>query len=206
MKAADLVAALTLDTLKGTNAAFDPRIHAARPHPGQIDSARNLRELLANSALRESHRDCGVVQDAYALRCIPQVHGAARDAARHARSAIGIEMNAATDNPMVFAETGTLVSGGNFHAAPVALVCDLLAAAAADMASMSERRTERLVNPALSGDLPAFLTHGGGQPPRGLAVQLGVRAPIDELLAAPRASHRFGGELAQGAGRLHARC
>ena len=162
LKAADLVAALTLDTLKGTNAAFDPRIHAARPHPGQIDSARNLRELLANSALRESHRDCGVVQDAYALRCIPQVHGAARDAARHARSAIGIEMNAATDNPMVFAETGTLVSGGNFHAAPVALVCDLLAAAAADMASMSERRTERLVNPALSGDLPAFLTHGGG--------------------------------------------
>ncbi|MGZ6988148.1 MAG: HAL/PAL/TAL family ammonia-lyase, partial [Thermoanaerobaculia bacterium] len=162
LKAADLVAALTLDTLKGTDTAFDPRIHAARPHPGQIESARNLRALLASSALRESHRDCGVVQDAYALRCIPQVHGTARDAAAHARRVIEIEMNAATDNPMVFAETGTLVSGGNFHAAPVALVCDFLTAAAADMASLSERRTERLVNPALSGDLPAFLTRGGG--------------------------------------------
>jgi histidine ammonia-lyase len=162
LKAADLVAALTLDTLKGTDTAFDPRIHAARPHPGQIESARNLRMLLASSALRESHRDCGVVQDAYALRCIPQVHGTARDAAAHARRVIEIEMNAATDNPMVFAETGTLVSGGNFHAAPVALVCDLLTAAAADMASLSERRTERMVNPALSGDLPAFLTPGGG--------------------------------------------
>ena len=162
LKAADLVAALTVDTLKGTDAAFDPRIHAARPHPGQIESARNLRALLASSALRESHRDCGVVQDAYALRCIPQVHGTARDAAAHARRVIEIEMNAATDNPMVFAETGTLVSGGNFHAAPVALVCDFLTAAAADMASLSERRTERLVNPALSGDLPAFLTLDGG--------------------------------------------
>jgi histidine ammonia-lyase len=161
-KAADVVAALTLDTLKGTDAAFDERIHAARPHPGQIDSARNLRTLLAGSPLRESHRNCGVVQDAYALRCIPQVHGTSRDAAAYARRVIEIEMNAATDNPMVFAETGTLVSGGNFHAAPVALVCDLLAASSADMASLSERRTERLVNPALSGDLPAFLTRDGG--------------------------------------------
>ncbi|HEX2798238.1 MAG TPA: aromatic amino acid lyase, partial [Thermoanaerobaculia bacterium] len=146
LKAADLVAALTLDALKGTDTAFDARIHAARPHPGQIASAQNLRVLLANSALRESHRDCGIVQDAYALRCIPQVHGTARDAAAHARRVIEIEMNAATDNPMVFAETGTLVSGGNFHAAPVALVCDLLTASTADMASLSERRTERLVN------------------------------------------------------------
>lgn len=162
LRAADLVAALTLDTLKGTDAAFDPRIHAARPHPGQIVSAGNLRALLAHSPLRASHRDCGVVQDAYALRCIPQVHGTARDAAAHARRVIEIEMNAATDNPMVFAETGTLVSGGNFHAAPVALVCDLLTASTADMASLSERRTERLVNPALSGDLPAFLTRDGG--------------------------------------------
>ena len=161
-KAADLVAALTLDALKGTDAAFDARIHAARPHPGQIASARNLLALLAGSPLRESHRDCGVVQDAYALRCIPQVHGAARDAAAHALRVIEIEMNAATDNPMVFAETGTLVSGGNFHAAPVALVSDLLTASTADMASLSERRTERLVNPALSGDLPAFLTRDGG--------------------------------------------
>jgi histidine ammonia-lyase len=162
LKTADLVGALTLDVLKGTNAAFDARIHAARPHPGQVASAANLRTLLADSALRESHRDCGVVQDAYTLRCMPQVHGAVRDAAAHARSVLTIEMNAATDNPMVFAETGELVSGGNFHAAPVALVCDLLAAAAADLASISERRTERLVNPSLSGDLPAFLVKQGG--------------------------------------------
>ena len=158
----DLVGALTLDALKGTDEAFDPRIHAARPHPGQVASAANLRALLANSPLRESHRDCGVVQDAYTLRCMPQVHGAARDAAAHARRVIEIEMNAATDNPMVFADEGELVSGGNFHAAPVALVCDLLAAAAADLASISERRVERLVNPSLSGDLPAFLVKDGG--------------------------------------------
>jgi histidine ammonia-lyase len=162
LKAIDLVGALTLDVLKGTDKAFDPRIHAARPHPGQVASAANLFGLLANSPLRESHRGCGVVQDAYTLRCMPQVHGAARDAAAHARRVIETEMNAATDNPMVFAEEGELVSGGNFHAAPVALVCDLLAAAAADLASISERRVERLVNPALSGDLPAFLVKDGG--------------------------------------------
>jgi histidine ammonia-lyase len=162
LKVADLVGALTLDVLKGTDAAFDARIHAARPHPGQIASAANLRALLAGSPLRESHRDCGVVQDAYTLRCMPQVHGATRDAAAHARRVVEIEMNAATDNPMVFAEAGELVSGGNFHAAPVALVCDLLAAASADLASISERRVERLVNPSLSGDLPAFLVREGG--------------------------------------------
>jgi histidine ammonia-lyase len=162
LKAIDLVGALTLDVLKGTDKAFDARIHAARPHPGQVASAANLRALLANSPLRESHRDCGVVQDAYTLRCMPQVHGTGRDAAAHARRVIEIEMNAATDNPMVFAEEGELVSGGNFHAAPVALVCDLLAAAAADLASISERRVERLVNPSLSGDLPAFLVRDGG--------------------------------------------
>jgi histidine ammonia-lyase len=165
VKLADAVCALTLDVLKGTDAAFDPRIHAARPHPGQSLSAANLRHLLKDSMLRESHRDCGVVQDAYALRCAPQVHGAVRDAAAHARSVVEIEMNAATDNPMVFAGEdgeGELVSGGNFHAAPVALTFDLLAAAATDLASISERRTERLVNPALSGDLPAFLVKEGG--------------------------------------------
>jgi len=162
LKAADLVGALTLDVLKGTNAAFDARIHAARPHPGQVASAANLRALLADSPLRESHRNCGAVQDAYTLRCMPQVHGAARDSAAHARRVIEIEMNAATDNPMVFAEEGELVSGGNFHAAPVAIVCDLLAAASADLASISERRVERLVNRSLSGDLPAFLVREGG--------------------------------------------
>ncbi len=166
VKAADLIAALTLDALKGTDAAFDPRIHAARPHPGQGASARNLASLLVGSQLRESHRACDAVQDAYALRCAPQVHGTVRDAVTYARRVFNIEMNAATDNPMVFATgdqgEGELVSGGNFHAAPVALACDLLAAAATDLASISERRTERLVNPALSGDLPAFLVREGG--------------------------------------------
>src|SRR5262249_19034210 len=134
VKLADVVCALTLDVLKGTDAAFDPRIHAARPHPGQGASAANLRELLKDSALRESHRDCGVVQDAYALRCAPQVHGAVRDAAAHALGVVDIEMNAATDNPMVFVNAdgeGELVSGGNFHAAPVALTFDHVAAAPA---------------------------------------------------------------------------
>ncbi|HQR46049.1 MAG TPA: histidine ammonia-lyase [Thermoanaerobaculia bacterium] len=166
LAAADLVAAMTLDALKGTDAAFDARIHAARPHPGQAASAANLRFLLAGSQIRESHRGCHAVQDAYTLRCAPQVHGAVRDAASHARRVLEIEMNAATDNPMVFAAPeagrGELVSGGNFHGAPVALVFDYLAAAVADLASISERRTERLVNPALSGDLPAFLVREGG--------------------------------------------
>jgi histidine ammonia-lyase len=166
LKAADLITALTIDALKGTDVAFDERIHAARPHPGQSVSATNLRALLADSPLRESHRDCGIVQDAYALRCAPQVHGTVRDAAAHALRVVTTEMNSATDNPMVFATgpdgEGELISGGNFHAAPVALVFDLLTAAATDLASISERRTERLVNPNLSGDLPAFLVKEGG--------------------------------------------
>jgi histidine ammonia-lyase len=166
LPAADLVAAMTTDALKGTDAAFDARIHAARPHPGQAASAANLRHLLRGSEIRESHRACREVQDAYALRCAPQVHGAVRDAAAHARRVVETEMNAATDNPMVFPGPergrGELVSGGNFHGAPVALVFDLLTAASADLASISERRTERLVNPSLSGDLPAFLVREGG--------------------------------------------
>jgi histidine ammonia-lyase len=160
-RAADVVGAMTLDALKGTDVAFDPRIHRARPHPGQAASAENLRTLLAGSPLRESHRDCGKVQDAYSLRCMPQVHGAARDALSYVERTVQVEMNAATDNPMVFAEEGELLSGGNFHGEPVALACDVLAIAAAEIGAISERRTERLVNPALSG-LPAFLTRRGG--------------------------------------------
>jgi histidine ammonia-lyase len=161
VRAADVVGALTLDALLGTDVAFDPRIHAERPHPGQQASARNLRRLLAGSALRESHRSCGRVQDAYSLRCMPQVHGAVRDALAFAASAHLVEMNAATDNPMVFAETGEILSGGNFHGQPVALACDVVAIAVAQLGAISERRTERLVNPALSG-LPAFLAREGG--------------------------------------------
>ena len=160
-RSADVIGALTLDALKGTDVAFDPRIHAARPHPGQQASARNLRRLLAGSAIRESHRDCGRVQDAYSLRCIPQVHGAVRDALDFVARTVAIEINAATDNPMVFAETGELLSGGNFHGEPVAIAADVLAIAVAELGGISERRTERLVNPTLSG-LPAFLTDDGG--------------------------------------------
>jgi histidine ammonia-lyase len=160
-RSADVIGALTLDALKGTDVAFDPRIHAARPHPGQQASARNLRRLLEGSAIRESHRDCGRVQDAYSLRCIPQVHGAVRDALDYVTRVLAIEINAATDNPMVFAETDELLSGGNFHGEPVAIAADVLAIAAAELGGISERRTERLVNPALSG-LPAFLTDEGG--------------------------------------------
>ena len=161
LRAADVVGALTLDALKGTDVAFDPRIHAARPHPGQAASARNLKKLLAGSAIRESHRDCGKVQDAYSLRCMPQVHGAARDALAYVAATFAVEMNAATDNPMVFADTGEMLSGGNFHGEPVAMASDVMAIAVAELGAISERRTERLVNPALSG-LPAFLTKRGG--------------------------------------------
>jgi histidine ammonia-lyase len=187
LRAADLVAAMTTDALKGTDVAFDPRIQAARPHPGQSASAANLRLLLKGSPIRESHRDCHAVQDAYALRCAPQVHGAVRDAASHTRRVVEIEMNAATDNPMVFVGEGggrgELVSGGNFHGAPVALVFDLLAAATADLASISERRTERLVNPALSADLPAFLVREGGLNSGLMMVHVTAAALVSECKA-----------------------
>jgi histidine ammonia-lyase len=160
-RAADLVGAASLDASRGSDAAFDGRIAAARPHPGAVRSAANLRGLLKGSAIRESHRGCGRVQDNYALRCMPQVHGAARDAFEHAREVLEREMNSATDNPLVFAGRGDIVSGGNFHGAPVGLVLDYAAVAATDLASISERRIEKLVNPALS-DLPAFLVREGG--------------------------------------------
>ena len=154
---ADVAGAMTLEALKGSHRAFDPRLHDARPHPGQLRSAANLRRLLAGSEIERSHADCGKVQDAYSLRCMPQVHGAVRDALAHVRAVLSIEINASTDNPMVFAESGELVSGGNFHGQPVALALDHLAAAACSLATIAERRVERLTNPDLS-ELPAFLT------------------------------------------------
>jgi histidine ammonia-lyase len=160
-RVADVTGAASLDASRGSDAAFDSRIVAARPHPGAVASAHNLRALLAGSAIRESHRGCGRVQDNYALRCMPQVHGAARDAFAHARVILEREMNSATDNPLVFAEHGDIVSGGNFHGAPVGYVLDYAAVAAADLASISERRIEKLLNPALS-ELPAFLVREGG--------------------------------------------
>jgi histidine ammonia-lyase len=160
-RVADVIGAASVDASRGSDAAFDARIVAARPHPGAIATAKNLRALLAGSAIRESHRGCGRVQDNYALRCMPQVHGAARDAFAHAHAVLEREMNSATDNPLVFAGKGDILSGGNFHGAPVGLVLDYAAIAATDLASISERRIEKLVNPALS-ELPAFLVREGG--------------------------------------------
>jgi histidine ammonia-lyase len=161
MRTADVTGAMSLDALRGTDVAFDPRIQAARGHAGQSASARNLVRLLAGSPLRESHRTCNRVQDAYSLRCMPQVHGATRDALAYVTETVRIEMNAATDNPLVFADDGVILSGGNFHGEPVAIAADVLAIAVSELGAISERRTERLVNPALSG-LPAFLTTHGG--------------------------------------------
>lgn len=158
----DLAGSLSLDALRGTDAAFDDRLHAVRPHPGQRLVAANLRRLLDRSAIRESHRTGdGKVQDAYSLRCMPQVHGASRDTIEYAASVIEREMNSATDNPLIFADDDVHIQGGNFHGQPLALVLDFLAIAIAELANISERRTERLVNHALGG-LPRFLTREGG--------------------------------------------
>ena len=158
---ADIAAAATLEALKGSEKPFDPRVQAVRAHPGQVEAAANVKRLLAESEIMESHRDCGRVQDSYALRCVPQVHGAVRDTLRFARGVLGIEVNAATDNPLVFAQEGDIVSNGNFHGAPVGMVLDFAAIALADLANISERRIDRLVNPDLS-DLPPFLIHEHG--------------------------------------------
>jgi histidine ammonia-lyase len=160
-RAADVAAALSIDALQGSVRPFDPRIHAARPFAGQSLSAANLARLIDGSPINAAHANCGRVQDAYSMRCAPQVHGAARETLMWIRHIVTTEMNAATDNPMVFADTGEIVSGGNFHGAPVAVAADALVLALAQLATISERRSERLVNPALSG-LPAFLTRHGG--------------------------------------------
>src|SRR5262249_50721986 len=162
---ADVISAMTLDALRGTDVAFDERIHRARPHSGQLKTAANLRKLLQGSQIRESHRDCGRVQDAYSLRCVPQVHGAVRDTLVHCREAMEIEINSAVDNPLVFAgknDNDDILSGGNFHGEPVAFVLDFLAIALSALAGISERRLERLVNPALNEGLPPFLSPRAG--------------------------------------------
>jgi histidine ammonia-lyase len=161
---ADVIGGLTCDALKGTDAAFDERIHKARPHTGQMKSAANLRRMLEGSQIRESHRECGRVQDAYSLRCIPQVHGAVRDTLAHCRNVFEIEANSAVDNPLVFltGSEGDVISGGNFHGEPLAFALDFLAIALSALAGISERRIERLVNPALSEGLPPFLAPGAG--------------------------------------------
>ncbi len=155
IESAEVISAMTLDAQRGTPRAFDERIHAARPHPGQLASAARLRTLMEGSEIRQSHIGCGRVQDAYSLRCIPQVHGSVRDALTEARRVFAIELNSATDNPLVFGEE--ILSGGNFHGEPLALQLDFLAVALSALAGISERRIDRLVNPALNEDLPPFL-------------------------------------------------
>jgi len=159
--AADIIGAMTLEAVKGTPDAFDERIMAARPHPGQLASAKLLRNVLAGSGIREFHRDCSKVQDPYSLRCMPQVHGAVRDSLAHVNRVIEVETNSATDNPLVF-QDGFILSGGNFHGEPIAIVLDLMAIAVAELASISERRIEHVLNPTLSGGLTPFLATRSG--------------------------------------------
>jgi histidine ammonia-lyase len=176
---ADVAGAMTVEATKSSLRPFDARIQEIRPHPGQIACAANLRRLLQQSQIMESHADCSKVQDAYSMRCMPQVHGTFRDAIAHVTRVVEIEMNSATDNPLVFVDTGEVISGGNFHAQPVALCADLLAAAVTDLSSISERRTENLVNPDLSG-LPGFLTPHPGLNSGMMLVQVLAAALVSE--------------------------
>jgi histidine ammonia-lyase len=163
--AAEVAAAMSVEALMGSHAPFDLRLAAARPHPGHLRVARRMRRLLRPSAINRSHRDCGRVQDAYSLRCVPQVLGASWDALEHAARVLSIEMNSVTDNPLCFPGTGggddAIVSGGNFHGQPVALALDYLAIAVAEAGSISERRTFKLLDSSRSG-LPPFLTRHAG--------------------------------------------
>ena len=161
-KASDIACALAVEALQGSRTSFFPQVHALRPFRGQQASAANVLRLLEGSAINEAHRWCDKVQDAYSLRCAPQVHGAARDLLDYVDYVVAIELNAATDNPLVLVEDSLVVSNGNFHGEPVAFALDALAIAVSELASISERRTERMVNPSLSDGLPAFLTTRGG--------------------------------------------
>ena len=188
VRLADVAGAMALEALRGTPVAFDERIHSARPHPGQTAVAAHLRELLRDSEIRESHVDNDPrVQDAYSLRCMPQVHGAVRMALAHAREVVEIESGSATDNPLVFAETGEVLSGGNFHGAPLALDFDYAAMALTDLISITERRIDRLVNPDSNEGLPPFLTAHPGISSGFMMLQVTAVALLNEakVLAHP---------------------
>ena len=186
--AADLICAMTIDGLRGTPRAFDPRLHQVRPHPGQIASAANLAAYLEGSQIRQSHITCRRVQDAYSLRCAPQVHGAVRDTLTEANRVFVIELNSVTDNPLVLGEE--IVSGGNFHGEPLALNLDYLAIALTALAGISERRIDRLVNPALNEELPPFLANHAGLESGFMMVQVTAAALVAEnrVLAHPAAT------------------
>lgn len=187
---ADVIGAMSLEALLGTPRAFDPRIHAARPQPGQAVSAQNLRALLADSPIVDSHRGCGKVQDPYSLRCMPQVHGASRDVLAFAREVLEREAASSTDNPLVFVDGpdgDEMISGGNFHGQPVALALDAAAMAVAELANISERRIEQLVNPHLSSGLPPFLAPDSGLNSGFMIAQVSAAALVSEnkVLAHP---------------------
>jgi len=195
---ADVIAGLSLDALKGTDVAMDERIQSVRPHPGQKQTAANIRKMIEGSAIRESHRQCGRIQDAYSLRCIPQVHGAVRDTLAHCRQVLETEINSAVDNPLVFLEPkqvgekappikGEILSGGNFHGEPVAFALDFLAIALSALAGISERRVERLVNPSLNEGLPPFLASDAGLNSGFMMAQVTAAALVSEnkVLAHP---------------------
>jgi len=194
---ADVLGAMSLDALRGTDVAFDPRIHQARPHAGQMQSAANLRRMLEGSEIRESHRECGRVQDAYSLRCMPQVHGAVRDTLAHCRQVFETEANSAVDNPLVFTSPGAgandapgeaaVLSGGNFHGQPIAFALDFLAIGLSTLAGISERRIERMVNPTLNEGLPPFLAPDAGLNSGFMMAQVTAAALVGEnkVLAHP---------------------
>jgi histidine ammonia-lyase len=183
---ADVAGAMTLEALRGSQVPFDERLQAVRPHPGQAASARNLRILLQDSEVMVSHKNCGKIQDSYTLRCMPQVHGGVRDAMTFGRETLSRELNAATDNPLIFADSGDILSGGNFHGHPVALALDLLALALAGLCGISERRIERLVNPQLS-ELPPFLVKASGLHSGFMVTQISAASLVSEakVLASP---------------------
>jgi histidine ammonia-lyase len=192
VKLCDLSGAMSLDALRGTPAAFDARIHAARPHAGQIAAAEHLLSLLEGSAIRESHREHDTrVQDAYCLRCMPQVHGAVRGALDHVTGILEVEAGSATDNPLIFPEEsgadGTVVSGGNFHGAPLAYAFDYAATVVTDLCSITERRIDRLLNPDINEGLPAFLSTDPGLSSGFMMAQIVAAALINEcqVLAHP---------------------
>ncbi|MCF2939502.1 histidine ammonia-lyase [Paenibacillus alkaliterrae] len=176
---ADCAAALTAEALHAIRDAFEPLTHAIRPHPGQGQSAENIRRLTSESRLMSNQGELRV-QDAYSIRCAPQVHGASRDALRYIQEKLEIEMNAATDNPLIFAEEDRVISGGNFHGQPIALAMDHLSVSASELASISERRTERLVNPYLNEKLPPFLAKDGGVQSGFMIAQYTAAAVVSE--------------------------
>ncbi|HXJ16222.1 MAG TPA: histidine ammonia-lyase [Candidatus Polarisedimenticolia bacterium] len=186
---ADVATALSLDALRGSPVAFDERLFLLRPHPGQATTARNIERLSRDSAIRESHRSPDKdsrVQDPYSLRCAPQVHGAVRDVLAHVRATLAVELNSATDNPLVFADSGDVISGGNFHGQPLAMAADQMALALATLGGISERRIEQMTNPQTSG-LPAFLVRQAGLNSGFMIAQVTAAALAAEMkpLAAP---------------------